>query len=165
MTTLEPLYHGATGEASARFRAAGEPPGYRTAKGTVGHFLAAPQQTGGAFSLYRWDMSADSSGPGPHFHRTYAETFFVLSGTVRLYDGSRWRDADPGDMLYVPPGGIHGFTNSSGAPASMLMLITPGADRGAYFAELADIAASRRELNDDEWAQLHARHDNVTLGD
>ena len=72
MTDLERRYTGPTGEVSARFRAAGLPPAYRTAKGTTGHFLLEPHQTGRAFSLYRWDMSARSSGPGPHVHRTYA---------------------------------------------------------------------------------------------
>ena len=89
----------------------------------------------------------------------------MVSGSVRLYDGRRWRDAEPGDTLYVPPGGIHAFTNASGAPASMLMVMTPGADRGAYFTELAGIASSGRELTDCEWSALHARHDNVMVDD
>jgi mannose-6-phosphate isomerase-like protein (cupin superfamily) len=124
MTSLHPIYHGDTGESSAQFRPASQPPGYRTAKGTAGHYLASPQDTGDRFSLYRWDMSPASGGPGPHFHRTYAETFYILAGTIRLYDGTRWFDATPGGMLYVPAGGIHGFTSTSGAPASMLMLLT-----------------------------------------
>jgi mannose-6-phosphate isomerase-like protein (cupin superfamily) len=165
MTSQQPIYHGDTGEASARYRPATQPPGYTTAKGTAGHFLAAPADTGGRFSLYRWEMSPSSGGPGPHFHRTYDEAFYILTGTVRMYDGSHWFDAHPGDMLYVPAGGVHGFTNASGAPASMLMLLTPGADRAAYFSELAAIAASGRELSDAEWAEVFARHDNVMLPD
>jgi mannose-6-phosphate isomerase-like protein (cupin superfamily) len=38
-------------------------------------------------------------GPGPHFHRTYDETFVVLSGTVRLYGGRTWFNAHPNVML------------------------------------------------------------------
>lgn len=110
-------------------------------------------------------MSPASGGPGPHFHRTYAETFYILTGTIRLYDGTRWFDATPGDMLHVPAGGIHGFTNTSAAPASLLMLLIPGADRAAYFAELARIAAGERSLSDAEWAEMLARHDNVMLPD
>ncbi len=45
------------------------------------------------------------------------------------------------------------------------MLLTPGADRAAYFAELAHIAADGRELTDAEWADVFARHDNVMLPD
>ena len=36
-----------------------------------------------------------------------------------------------GDFLFVPEGGIHGFRNESGAPASMLLLFAPGAPRAA----------------------------------
>src|SRR3954468_11010046 len=74
--------------------------------------------TGGDFGLYRWEMTGPPSGPEPHFHRTITESFYVLSGTVRLYDGREWVDATPGEYHFVPPGGIHAFRNESGAPAS-----------------------------------------------
>ncbi len=44
-----------------------------------------------------------------------SESFFVLSGVVRVTDGPRTFDATFGDFLHVPPGGIHGFRNESGA--------------------------------------------------
>lgn len=151
------------GEANASFRPASTPPGYTTSRGTVGHYLASPRETAGRFSLYKWDMGPQPGGPGPHFHRTYDETFLIVSGTVHLYDGRRWFDAGAGDLLHVPAGGIHGFTNTSGAPASMLMLITPGVDRGAYFDELAHIATGATEPTVEHWAALMERHDNVML--
>lgn len=159
--TLPALYDGASAQVSAIFRAAGGPPDYTSAKGTDGHYLIGPQQSEGRFSLYRWDMSSVSGGPGPHFHRTYDETFYVLDGSIHFYDGRCWFDAHPGDTLYVPAGGIHGFTNTSGAPASMLMLMSPGADRGAYFDELALAATRNPPLTDSEWDDLFRRHDNL----
>jgi uncharacterized RmlC-like cupin family protein len=61
----------------------------------------------------------------------------VITGTVRLLDGANWIDAKPGDFLYVPAGGLHGFRNDSGEPASMLILFAPGAPRELYFEGLA----------------------------
>jgi uncharacterized RmlC-like cupin family protein len=58
-----------------------------------------------------------------------SESFFVVSGTVQLFNGERWIDATPGDFLHVPEGGVHGFRNDSPAPASMLILFAPGAPR------------------------------------
>ncbi|MFG3703218.1 cupin domain-containing protein [Micromonospora sp. NPDC047670] len=87
----------------------------------------------------------------------------MLDGTVSLYDGDTWRDATAGDFLYVPPGGIHAFRNNSGAAASMLVLFTPGAPREAYFEELADIVATGRQLTEDEWTELYARHDQYEV--
>ncbi|MCP2322286.1 mannose-6-phosphate isomerase-like protein (cupin superfamily) [Hamadaea flava] len=125
-------------------------------------YLATGETTNGMFGLYRWDLQAvppPDSLPGGHFHRTMAESFYILSGTVALGDGEKWVDASPGDYLYVPPGGIHSFANTSGEPASMLILFAPGGPREAYFEELADITAKGRELTHDEWVELWARHD------
>ena len=63
----------------------------RDGEGTTGHFRAQPGQPSSRFSLYRRDMGPISGGPGPHFHRTYEETFIVVSGSVLLYDGLSWR--------------------------------------------------------------------------
>jgi mannose-6-phosphate isomerase-like protein (cupin superfamily) len=155
----EPRYLADHGATSAILRPAITPPDLSTRRGAAVHYLATGATTSGEFGLYRWEMDARRSGPAPHFHRTISESFYVLSGTVRLFDGTRWLDAVGGDFLFVPPGGVHGFRNESGAPASMLLLFTPGAPREAYFEELAEITASGRELSDAEWTQLFAGHD------
>ncbi|MCP9971958.1 hypothetical protein [Actinomadura madurae] len=45
----------------------------------------------------------------------------------------------------------------------MLLLFTPGAPREAYFEELAEIAATGRQLGDDEWTDLYLRHDQYMV--
>jgi mannose-6-phosphate isomerase-like protein (cupin superfamily) len=155
-------YQGDGGEVSARFRSAEQEPDLTTAVTTV-HYLATTAATDGEFGLYRWNMSAEPSGPSPHFHRTMSESFFVLSGTVRLFDGTRWLDAAPGDFLHVPVGGIHGFRNESGAPASMLLLFAPGAPRERYFEGLAEFAATGRRLTDEERTEFLRQHDQYMV--
>ena len=59
----------------------------------------------------------------------------------------------------MPEGGIHAFHTTSGDPASMLILFAPGPPRERYFEELAEIGHSGRQLSDDEWVELWARHD------
>jgi mannose-6-phosphate isomerase-like protein (cupin superfamily) len=127
--------------------------------GTVARFVAPGAATAGRFGLFEWNMAALSGGPAPHFHKTFSESFFILSGTVRLYDGARWVDATTGDFLHVPEGGVHAFRNESEAPASMLILFAPGIPRERYFQELAEIADAGRTLSYDEWTELFARHD------
>ena len=126
-------------------------------------FVAPGSMTSGRYGLFRYDMDPKSGGPGTHFHRTFSEAFYVLSGGVRLYDGSTWIDGRPGDFLYVPEGGIHAFRNEADEPASMLILFAPGPPREAYFTELAEIAASGRQLSREEWSDLYARHDQVMV--
>jgi mannose-6-phosphate isomerase-like protein (cupin superfamily) len=152
-------YTGAEGWTGAVFRAASTPRDLDNPSGGGAAYLAPGSLTAGDYGLFRWDMPATPSGPAPHFHRTMSEAFFVLEGAVRLFDGEHTVQARAGDFLYVPPGGIHAFRNESGEPASMLILFAPGAPREAYFEELAEVARSGRQLGDEEWTELYARHD------
>jgi mannose-6-phosphate isomerase-like protein (cupin superfamily) len=158
MSYPRPLYLGDGGEFSAVHRAAGQLPELpmKTANAS---YLATGASTHGQFGLYRWDFKGPVSGPGPHFHRAISESFFVLSGTVRLFDGKEWIDGTPGDFLYVPEGGVHAFRNESGEPASMLLLFTPGAPREGYFEGLAGLG----ELTDAEREAFMVYHDTFWL--
>ncbi|MGH8877879.1 MAG: cupin domain-containing protein [Stackebrandtia sp.] len=148
-------YHGDTGEINANFRPAGTEPELST-KGGDYHYLATTATTDGEFGLYRVDMAPRSGGPSTHFHKTISESFFVLSGTLRLFDGREWIDGKTGDFLYVPVGGLHAFRNDSDDPVSMLMLFAPGAPREGYFEGLAEMAG----LSDAERAEFFIKHDS-----
>jgi mannose-6-phosphate isomerase-like protein (cupin superfamily) len=119
------------------------------------HYLATGQTTDGQFGLYRWEMGPSPSGPAPHFHRSISESFFVLSGTVRIFDGNDWIDTGPGDFVHVPEGGVHGFRNESGEPASMLLHFAPGAPREDYFERITELGA----MSDEERVEFFLRHD------
>jgi mannose-6-phosphate isomerase-like protein (cupin superfamily) len=155
MTYPPARYHGHDGDVSGRFRAAATAPDLHLGATGGAAYLATGATTDGQFGLYRWDMGPEAGGPATHFHRTISESFFVLSGTVRFFDGDRWIDGNAGDFLYVPQGGLHAFRNDSGSPASMLILFTPGAPREEYFEELA----RGRRFTADEWTEFCLRHD------
>jgi mannose-6-phosphate isomerase-like protein (cupin superfamily) len=159
VTYPEPRYLGAKGEISATYRPAGQQPELTYASGTTVHYLATGASTDGKFGLYRWEMGPQPGGPDPHFHRTIAESFYILSGSVRIYDGTRWIDTAPGDFVHVPEGGIHAFRNESGAPASMLIHFAPGAPREGYFEGLVGVAG----MSEEERAAFFLRHDNLWL--
>jgi quercetin dioxygenase-like cupin family protein len=146
-------YRGTTGEASARFRADDTEPDIRFRTGGTCEYLSTGDQTGTTFGLYRWTFGPDESGPEPHFHRAITESFYVLSGEVRLFDGTAWRTAGPGDFLFVPEGGVHGFRGAD--HASMLLLFTPGGPREDYFETLAAAAP----MTGEERTEFMLRHD------
>ena len=86
-------YTGDNPELSAWLRRGNDPPDYDTpAAPCQYHYLANQQATDGDYGLYRVDIAPKGGGPGPHFHRAMSEAFFVLSGTVKLYDGTDWID-------------------------------------------------------------------------
>jgi mannose-6-phosphate isomerase-like protein (cupin superfamily) len=163
MSYPPPRYTGATGEASATLRRHDQPPELVQSNGGAVHYLATGATTAGEFGLYRWDFGTGRSGPDPHFHRTISESFFILSGVVRVYDGTKWVDAYPGDYLFVSEGGIHGFKNESGQRASMLILFAPGAPREEYFETTAALRKGL-QLTEAELADFYARHDTYWTG-
>ena len=113
------------GEVSARYRwrrrgAVGDlPVGYSRRVDAPG------SATSGQYGLFEWNMTGTRGGADPHFHKTFSESFYVMEGTVRLFNGETWIDAVKGDFLYVPQGGIHAFSNESGAAGRMLILFAP----------------------------------------
>ena len=144
MSYPEARYFGVNGRVSATFRQADHPAEVEYASGGTCHYLATTASTGGEYGMYRWDFAAAPGGPDTHFHRSISESFFILSGTVRLFNGEKWVDAKPGDFLYVPAGGLHAFRNESGEPASMLLTFAPGAPREGYFEGLAEGVAEEQ---------------------
>jgi mannose-6-phosphate isomerase-like protein (cupin superfamily) len=162
MSYPPPVYLGEGGEVTARFRAVDTPPDLPRPGGAA-HYLATGATTAGRFGLYRWDMGAEPGGAQPHFHRTISESFFILSGAIELYDGSAWRETGPGDFAYVPEGGVHGFRNESGAPASLLILFAPGAPREAYFEGLVEMAEGRWAPSHEELVAFLEEHDNIYI--
>jgi mannose-6-phosphate isomerase-like protein (cupin superfamily) len=154
----DPRYLGEPGLVNASLRRTDHEPELTYRSGGTVHYLATGASTGGQFGLYRWEMAAAQGGPGPHFHRTISESFYVLSGSMRLFDGADWVDAAAGDFLFVPEGGIHGFRNESGAPATMLILFAPGAPREDYFETLARVGEGLT-MTDEERAAFYLRHD------
>ena len=149
-----------TGEISAEFHARDGV--YTLDFGTTGthvRFVAPGSATRGQYGLFEWNMPPHAGGADPHFHKTFSESFFVLSGTVEFYNGEVWTKAGPGDFLYVPMGGVHGFRALSDEPSSMLILFAPGAPREKYFHELADIRDTGRTMTEDQWTAFFAEHD------
>jgi uncharacterized RmlC-like cupin family protein len=156
-------YEGESGETNAVAVPFGSEQALTFKSGTIGAFVAPGSLTDRRYGLYRWDMPAGAGGAGPHFHRTFSESFYVLDGTINLFDGRRWVTRGTGDFLYVPEGGIHGFRNDSTAPASMLILFAPGVVREKYFEELAEIGESGRTPSQEEWTAFYARHDQTMV--
>lgn len=121
--------------------------------GSTIEVLAAPAETSGNVSIYRWRMASSSRGPSPHFHTTFSETFIVEEGDVDYFDGRAWRRLRPGDTAHAAAGDVHALRKEHAQPATLLMALSPGVPREEYFAQLATV--NERDLN-----RLHEAHDN-----
>ncbi len=146
-------YRGTAGEVSARFRPSATEADLVNQSGGTCEYLATGDRTGTTFGLYRWTFGEDESGPDVHFHRSITESFYVLAGQVRLFDGATWRTGGAGDFLFVPEGGLHAFRGAD--RASMLLLFAPGAPREDYFETLAAAVS----MSPEERVEFMLRHD------
>jgi quercetin dioxygenase-like cupin family protein len=155
-------YVGDAGEISATYRPIGEVETLERPNVTNA-FVATGSVTNGQFGLFQYTMQPHAGGPEAHFHKTFSESFYIVEGTVRLYDGEKWTDATAGDFLYVPEGGIHAFRNDSDAVAQMLILFAPAPPREKYFRELAELIDSGRRLTPEERAEFLASHDQYMV--
>jgi quercetin dioxygenase-like cupin family protein len=125
-------------------------------------FVAPGSVTGGRYGLFEY-RTPPGPGARPHFHRTFSESFYVLAGELTIYDGAGWSAFGPGDYAHVPDGGVHAFRNDGDVDARFLILFAPGIPRERFFTELAEIRRTGRVLDDDEWVEFYARHDQVNL--
>ncbi len=126
-------------------------------------FVAPGSVRAGRFGLFSYRMSASSPGPGPHVHRTFSESFYVVEGELTIFDGQRWAAFGPGDFAHVPDGGVHAFRNDAGVETEFLILFAPGIARERFFRELAEIRRTGQVLTAEEWTDFYARHDQRNL--
>ena len=62
-------------------------------------------------------------GHGPRLHRhPYDETWVVIDGQLTFQAGDEQFHAGPGDIVIVPPGAPHMFTNHGPARASLVCI-------------------------------------------
>jgi mannose-6-phosphate isomerase-like protein (cupin superfamily) len=155
-------YEGDRGQVSGIYRPRSAVQGLQGPTGET-LFVAPGSVTRRQFGLFRRDITPRGGGADPHFHRTFSESFYVISGTVRLYDGSGWVDATAGDFLYVPKGGIHGFSNDADEPASLLILFAPGYARERYFIALDEMRRAGTKLEGAERTAFLASHDQYMV--
>ena len=100
-------------------------------------FLRDKHETGGSLDMFEMTLQPGGQMPMPHYHESWDETVYGISGTVTFTIEGKAIDVPPGAALFIPRGKVHGFDNRSGAPATSLSVLTPGVLGPEYFRELA----------------------------
>ncbi|MFJ9907295.1 cupin domain-containing protein [Streptomyces sp. NPDC101152] len=123
--------------------------------------LADSSSTGGALSTVRVTLGEGVDGARPHLHRNSAEMFYLLDGEAEVLSGDDVVTASRGDLIIVPPGRPHAFAAAPGAPADLLIVITPGVERFEYFRHLQRIRLG--EAGADSLLEVQELYDNLFL--
>ncbi|MDQ8729454.1 cupin domain-containing protein [Bradyrhizobium sp. LHD-71] len=100
-------------------------------------FLQSKDSTDGAVDLFEMTLQPDARMPVPHYHDSWDETIYGISGVSTWTIDALETDVNPGDSVFIKRGIVHGFANRSPAPTTCLCLLSPGALGPQYFKEIA----------------------------
>jgi quercetin dioxygenase-like cupin family protein len=92
--------------------------------------------TRGAFALFELILPPGCTVP-PHRHPAEDEVCYVVDGRVRIAVARHRATYGPGGCVVVPRGTRHALATVGGAPATLLVVVSPAAGDGRVFAELA----------------------------
>jgi quercetin dioxygenase-like cupin family protein len=106
-------------------------------KGLELRFLQSKEETGGALDMFEMIVQPNSRMPVAHHHESWEEAVYGLSGVMSFRIDGRNLTLAPGESLFVPRGVVHAFSNDTQAPASCLVVLTPGVLGPGYFREVA----------------------------
>ena len=87
-------------------------------------YKVTASETGGRLFAWEAEIPPDA-GPPPHIHHAQLEAYYVLDGELTVIEGERTLTASAGDFVYIPPGAVHAFRNTSTRPARMLIWMSP----------------------------------------
>jgi quercetin dioxygenase-like cupin family protein len=100
-------------------------------------FLETAAETAGARTTVEVELAAGSGNP-LHAHRTYAETFEPLEGTLLVELDGRTLRLGPGERAVAPIGAVHRFAAPEDGPVRFRCTLEP-ASRG--FEEMQQVGA------------------------
>ena len=105
-------------------------------------FLQSKHETAGVLDMFEMTCPPKARMPVPHYHESWDETIYGLSGVSTWRVDGRDIDLGPGETVFIKRGIVHGFTNRSDGPATCLCLLSPGVLGPQYFREIAALMAA-----------------------
>ena len=88
-------------------------------------FRKTAADTGGELLAIDLELRPDGHVPGMHVHPNQEERFEVIEGTMRFRKGLKRVTARAGDVVVVPPGVAHKFTNAGDETAKVRVEVRP----------------------------------------
>lgn len=104
-------------------------------------FLATSEQTGGAFTLYR-SVTPPGAGVPPHCHPGVSEVCLVIAGEYTFLRAETILRVVAGEVVCVPGGEVHAFTNTGRTPGQLLVVAAPGQGIEGFFRAAGALSAA-----------------------
>ena len=107
-------------------------------------FTDTAASTDGELLAFDFALRPRGAVPIPHVHPIQTERFEVVEGRMSFRMGFRKIQADPGDVVEVPPGVAHSFANAGEDEAHLRVEVRPALAMEAMFAEVVAMARAGR---------------------
>ena len=121
-------------------------------------FRLKAAQTAGSMTMFEFLVPAGARVPVAHSHEAFDETVYGLEGiTTWALDGEQVR-VGPGDVLFIPRGHVHHFTNAEKEDARELSVIVPGLLGPEYFREMSEVLNAGGPPNVERIMEVMRRH-------
>ena len=88
-------------------------------------FLQSKEETGGSLDVFEMTVLPNARMPIPHYHESWDETIYGLSGVTTWRVGAGDIAVGPGASTFIKRGVVHGFRNDTQEPATCLCVLTP----------------------------------------
>jgi quercetin dioxygenase-like cupin family protein len=105
-------------------------------------FLRTKEETAGSLDMFEMTLQPNARMPIPHYHDSWDETIYGLTGTTSWRIDGKDIDVGPGETVFIRRGVVHGFANRSAEPASCLCTLSPGVLGPQYFRDMAGLLAA-----------------------
>ncbi len=104
-------------------------------------FLHSKDDTDGSLDMFEMTLQPNARMPVPHFHESWDETIYGLSGVSVWRLEGRDVALGPGQSVFIKRGIVHAFRNDSSEPAACLCVLSPGVLGPGFFREMAALSA------------------------
>lgn len=121
--------------------------------------LKVTRESNGAQQLL---LGTEALPPGTaipvHSHDGYEEVIFVHEGTPHLTLGDSKIKAEPGTVMYIPPGTWHGV-EGGGSDSTTILFIFPETDIAEFFRAVGQGEGEEPpQLSGEDWARIMTKH-------
>jgi mannose-6-phosphate isomerase-like protein (cupin superfamily) len=107
-------------------------------------FRKTAADTGGELLQIDLELSPDGHVPGMHVHPAQEERFEVVSGRMKFRKGMRTVEAEAGDVVVVPAGTAHKFSNTGDETAVVRVEVRPALEMERLFETTVALAEEGR---------------------
>ena len=159
MSYPPPLYDGTTGEVSATIRLSDAEPDVVYPNGNRVHYLVDRRVDRPPLRPLPLGVRRPPSGPDAHFHKTIAESFYILSGEVSIFDGNAVEHHPPGRLRARPTGWPARLPQRVGGRRRCCCTSRP-APRARATSRASPGVAAGETMTDQERDEFMRHHDN-----